>query len=292
MAKLSTLQASEPQSVMLFGGPFTGKTLLAGQLAEHFDIIFIDLESGHDVLFQLPVEWQKRIEVIALPDCRDFPVAAESIPKITKGPVDICEEHGKAPCFTCKKTEKSTTHLDLLHLPLSTIVIIDSGTQFGNSVEAHLLKDKPEDYKTTFHDWRMQGAALDRFYSRIQIAPYNVVVIAHEIEGITKGQDKKIVPTSGTREFSGNVAKYFNHVVYAEKKNSRHVFASSSTYSSLVVTGSRAGSKVEDAAIPTLLSIFKPEVVPKSVPKIAKPVSNGNKAAALLNKMKAKANGG
>ena len=135
----------------------------------------------------------------------------------------------------------------------------------------------------------MQGAALNAFYSRIQIAPYNVVVIAHEIEGLTKGKKKKIVPTSGTREFSGNVAKYFKHVVYAELKNKSHRFASSSTYSNLVVTGSRFGSVMEDAEIPTLLSIFKPDAVPKNVPKIASKKSDGSAAKKLLEDMKTRA---
>ena len=68
MAKLSTLSASKTHRCLIYGGPKTGKTLLAGKLAEHYKLIWIDLENGHDTLFQLPQEWKERIEIISLPD--------------------------------------------------------------------------------------------------------------------------------------------------------------------------------------------------------------------------------
>ena len=82
MAKISTLESTKVHRCMLFGPPKTGKTLLAGKLAEFYDLIWIDIENGHDVLFQLPTEWQERIELIALPDTRSYPIAIETCLKI------------------------------------------------------------------------------------------------------------------------------------------------------------------------------------------------------------------
>ena len=68
MAKLSTKQASRTHRVLVFGAPKTGKTQLAGALAEHFNLIWIDMENGHETLFKFPQEWQERIEIIELKD--------------------------------------------------------------------------------------------------------------------------------------------------------------------------------------------------------------------------------
>ena len=45
MAKLNTLKASSTSRVLLFGAPKTGKSQLAGDLAEHFNLVWIDMES-------------------------------------------------------------------------------------------------------------------------------------------------------------------------------------------------------------------------------------------------------
>jgi hypothetical protein len=262
MPLLTEMAAGIPQRVMLFGPPKSGKTRLAAALAEHFKINYVDLENGTDVLFSLPTEWHPNINVIKIPDTRDFPIAAETCAKMTKGPVDICEEHGKVSCMVCKKEAKPSTHLDLLHTPLDTITIFDTATQLANSIQAHIVKDKGENFKPGWDEYNLQGYALDRFFSRIQVAPYHVIVISHVTEGNTKGKKKMLVPMAGTANFSGNVAKYFNHVIYTEVKNRKHRAYSSSTFANNVVTGSRLGSAIEDAPYPDLVSIFKPELAP------------------------------
>lgn len=55
----------------------------------------------------------------------------------------------------------------------------------------------------------------------------------------------KLVSVGGTTNFSRNTAKYFDDVVYCEVKNKQHVFASSSTYSGQIMTGSRSDRSLE-----------------------------------------------
>lgn len=256
---------------MIFGAPKSGKTQLAGELAEFYNLMWIDMENGHETLFQLPTEWQERIELVNLPDTRIYPVAIETCLKLVKGSVSICEEHGKVGCMICKREEKDFIAIDLPHLASNSVVVFDSLTQLTNSAIAHITKSQPDDYKLEYNDWANLGRLLDIFLSQLQQAKYNVVVISHEIEAETEGKKKTLVPVGGTRNFSRNVAKYFDHVIYAERKNKKHVFSSSTQYATNILTGSRTGAVLEQETKPSLLSIFKPELYEKRAP------SNTNK---------------
>jgi len=277
MAKLNTKKSSQTHRVLVYGAPKTGKTQLAGDLAEHYDLLWIDLENGHETLFKLPESWQKRIELINLPDTRSYPIAIETCLKMVKGPVSICEQHGKVGCMLCVKKEKEVckeqpkeehgdihdsffTDIDLPHLDHNSVVVFDSLTQLTNSAIASIIKNEPDDYKLTYNDWGNLGKLLDIFLSHIQQAGYNVIVISHETEAETEGKKKTLVPVGGTRNFSRNVAKYFDHVIYAERKNKKHMFASSTQYATNILTGSRTDVCMEEGDKPSLLAIFKPEL--------------------------------
>lgn len=262
MAKLSSKHASSTHRVIVFGAPKSGKSLIAGALSEFYNMIWVDMENGYEVLFQLPQEWQERVELIKLPDTRSFPVGIETCLKIVKGPVSICEEHGKVGCMLCKREGKEFTDVNLPALDNNSIVVFDSLTQLTNSAIAHITKGQPDDYKLNYDDWGNLGKLLDIFLSHLQQASYNVIVISHETEAETEGKKKTLVPVGGTRNFSRNVAKYFDHVVYAERKNKKHVFSCSSTHATTILTGSRTGALVEDAEEGSLLPIFKPELYP------------------------------
>jgi len=167
----------------------------------------------------------------------------------------------------CKREEAPVVHVDLNSLGANDVVVFDSATQLSNSAISNITKGQPDDYKLNYDDWGNLGKLLDIFFSHIQQAKYNVVVISHEIEAETEGKKKTLVPVAGTRNFSRNVAKYFDHVVYAERKNRKHVFSSSSTYSTTILTGSRTDAELEALDKPSLLSIFKPEVLGQTKPK-------------------------
>lgn len=309
MAKLNTLHSSQTHRILIFGPPKSGKTKLAGLLAEYYNLLYIGMENGHETLFQLPTEWQERIEIVNLPDTRSFPIAIETCLKIvkpSKDPISICNKHGKVHCVLCRKahTEAEKREEDqgvdlysnyfvdvhLQNLNHNEVVIFDSMTQLTNSAIAHITKGEPDDYKLTYDDWGNLGKLMDIFLSHIQQAGYNVIVISHEIEAETEGKKKKLVPVAGTRNFSRNAAKYFDHVVYAEIKNKRHVFASSSTYHNTILTGSRTDVALEDKSEGSLLAIFKPELYSYPTPnhKTSSPVlTDKKKATDVLARLKA-----
>lgn len=285
MTKLNTMSKTDNPSVMLFGAPFTGKSLLAGKLAEHFNLIYVDMEAGHDVLFTLPKEWQERIEVISLPDTSSYPIAIETCLKMVKMPVSICEKHGKCSCPRCKVAGDPILDVDLNNLPDDTIVIFDSATQLTSSAIANIVKNEDDMYKLKLDDWGGLSKLMDIFFSHIQNAPYKRIVISHVKEAEQEDGKVLLSPVAGSSNFSSNVARFFDHVVYLERKNKKHMVASSTTYNTRIMTGSRTNIKLEDMNEATLLSIFKPEAV-VDVPVSSSSAKAGTGgASALLNRL-------
>lgn len=291
MAKLSNKQASRTHGVLLFGPPKSGKTQLAGELSEYFNLIWFDLENGHETLFKLPQEWQERIELIELKDTPSYPIAIETILKVIKGqPVDICESHGKVGCAICKRAMTDNpelpnqfTSIELDNLPEDTIVVFDSLTQLTTSAINNITKKEPDDYKMKTDDWGNLAKLIEIFLATVQQARYNRVVISHEIEAETEGKKRTLVPVAGSRNSSRNSAKAFDHVVYCERKNKKHVFASSTQYATNILTGSRTDVTMENSEKPSLLAIFKPEVY-KNKPVV--PVHATKTASSILERMK------
>ena len=257
--KLTQKQSSMTTTVLIYGPPKVGKTELAGKLSEFKNILWVDMENGYSTLLKLPEEWKERIEIISLPDTRSYPIAIETCLKLIKGgPVEICEQHGKVSCPTCKKDSKAFTKVNLSELDDSWVVVFDSLTQLTNSAIAHITRGKPDDYKLEFDDWGNLGKLMDIFLSHVQQAPFNVVCISHETETEMEDGKIKIVPVAGSKAFSRNTAKYFSHVVYAEVKNSKHQFHSTTTSSNKLNTGSRTGVDLNSITNTPLITLFNP----------------------------------
>lgn len=266
--KLTDKVASLVTSVLIYGPPKVGKSQLAGALSEFKNLVWIDMENGYSTLLKFPEEWKQRIEIISLPDTRSFPVAIETCLKLIKGgPVKICDTHGKVNCAMCTKDNKPFTSVELNKLGSDTVVVFDSLTQLTNSAIAHITQGKPDDYKLDFTDWGNLGKLMDIFLSHVQQAPFNVVCISHETEAEMEDGKMKIVPVAGTKAFSRNTAKYFSHVVYAEVKNKKHNFYSSTTSASNLNTGSRTGISLESIVDSPLITLFRD--APISQPKAA-----------------------
>ena len=260
--KLSQLTFSPAQHIVVFGDPKTGKTQLMGSLAAKYKLLWIDIENGLITLTQLPIEWQDNIEVIQLPDTRVYPIAATTMLQIIKGTkTSICYSHGAVSCPLCLKDKTAIwNNIELNSLsPNEWVVVFDGITQLGNSIMSHICRNQADDYRQDWEDYRAQGALLDRFFSQIQQAKYNFVCSALVI--LTEREDKtnKLTPLCGTTNYSTNVSKYFDHVVYCEMKGKKHAFGSKTTYSLTATTGSRTGVAIEEqrGEYPNLLPFFE-----------------------------------
>lgn len=235
---------------MVYGPPKSGKTALVGKLAEAgFKLHWCDLENGIKTLLNpaiLKPEFRKNINVINIPDHRYSPTAITTINEVMKGrKTKICYDHGKVNCPICSKVQTTRwSEINLSEFTDKDILVIDSLSQLGESARnkvtlAEIIKPGGEEYKPTFNDYMAQGSQLAGVLSMIQVANLNIIVISHEID-VEKAETKeKIVPTSGTRNFSSTVGKYFDAVVHCEIVNKKHRAFSSSTYSPTILTGSR-----------------------------------------------------
>jgi hypothetical protein len=283
--KLTDKKPSATQRVLVFGPPKSGKTELVSHLASNFKLLWFDLEQGYATLLKLPVEQQQNVELICLPDSKSYPIAVETMLKVIKGlAVSICEEHGKVGCMLCKKNpEAAYTEVELSTTPEDTIVVIDSLTQLSNSAIAHITKNKPEDYKLEFDDWGYLKIIVEKFLSEVQAANYNIVAITHEEEVEVENKRKKIVPVCGSSKSSRNTARYFDHVVYCEVKNKKHIAASTTTYMNNILTGSRSDVALETGD--TLLDIFNHTKGGTPCPGVKTEAAT---TSSILSKLKAK----
>lgn len=273
--KLTDKAPSSTHRVLVFGPPKSGKTQLVASLAEKYNLLWFDLENGYGTLLKLPQEQQARVELISIPDSKTFPIAIETMLKVIAGnPVTICDEHGKVACPLCTKDSKPATEVNLKGLSGDTVVVVDSLSQLSNSAIAFITKGQPDDYKMDFSDWGNLRAVVEKFLSQVQQARYNIVCISHEEEVEMEDGRKKIVPVCGSSKSSRNTAKYFDHVLYCELKNKKHIVASSTTYANNVLTGSRTDVVMESLANPTLMAIFSQQNTTPATP--------GQKALASL----------
>lgn len=254
-------------SILVYGDAKTGKTRFVGtsaQIPEFKRIFWIDLENGSDTLLHMGLtpEQMDKIELIKIPDTRETPRGIETVLKMmsSKTPIQICHAHGKVACVECTKESKPFTSFCLKDCTHEDLIVIDSGSQLGDSALALACLGKPVDFKPGYDEWGAMGKYLGDILSVIQQAHYtNFVVITHtivieeEVNGIKKD---KIYPLIGTRNFCSKVAKYFGTVAFLELKLGKHGGGSSSTYKPNHTTGSRLNVKVEAAKELDMRSIF------------------------------------
>lgn len=255
--QLAQATAARPQnhSILIYGPPKSGKTRLVGTAAkipEIKRIVWFDYENGIETLISMGLSQaeMEKILVIKVANTRENPIAIETMLKAfsAKTPVQICEAHGKVNCADCAKEKMPTVGFCLKELTHDDLVVMDSGSELGDSALAAACRGKPVDYKPTFDEYGSAGKWLGDIMSVIQQAVHtNFVMLTHEIALEDADGKDKFFPLVGTKQFSLKVAKYFGTVVYTNRKLGKHVAGSSSTYRPDVLTGSRVNARLEDA---------------------------------------------
>jgi hypothetical protein len=251
--------------VLVYGPPKSGKTAAVGQLAEHFNLHWCDLESGIKTLMQpeiLKPEFRKNVHLYNFPDHRAYPIAIDGMRQLFKGGSKrFCYSHGVNNCPLCSKDNgtKWSDPIDLGKFTDKDILVVDSLTQLSqSSANKVTLKDwqKDDEYKMTYDDYRMQNMYIDEVLSKMQASNINVCVISHEVDVEKDEKREKIVPVASTKNFSKTVAKYFDEVIYLQVLNKKHSAYSATTYSNTVLTGGRSGIKLEEGKELGLKDIF------------------------------------
>lgn len=277
MAQLDTVDLSTMgHRIEIYGPPKSGKTLLAGQLAQKYKLTWFDLENGASTLKQLPIEWQKNINLIRIPDNRANHLAIVSMLFLTEGkPVQICDYHGGVGgiCIECDNFVRANPGankpgtiqtIDLSSMNNATdIIVCDSLTQLSHSAMGYAFKGKQfigqiHDAiikKQEFSHYNIQGFLLDRFLTAVQQSGKNWVMISHEESLTMEDGNEKIVPMAGTRNFSKNSARYYDHVIRTSVFNGRFDVNSYALNNNNVVVGSRSSVNLSESG-KTILDLY------------------------------------
>lgn len=285
--KLTQAKQSKAKRVLIYGESMTGKTTLAGTLAEKFKILYFDLEKGYESLLKLPQQAQENIELFQIPDTKIFPIAIETLLKVFTGKeVFICEEHGKVACPICKKASAPETRVCLSELDESYVVVIDSLTQLSASTLNFLMKDKEDTAKPEWDVYRSQGALLEKILSCMQQSKHHIVCISHVVESQQEDGKVKLFPVCGTSNFSRNCPRFFDDVVYVELKNKKHMATCSTTYANNITAGSRLGHSIgEDMNLLSLFSDMDMSITASKQPNATSNLTNGQKAISSLSNL-------
>lgn len=251
-------------TLLLYGPPKSGKTRLVGTAAkipEINHIYWFDIENGVETLLGMGLTEAEmaKVTVIKVRNTRAEPIAVETILKAftAKAPVNICEAHGRVDCAPCAKAKLPSISWWLGMCTHNDLVVVDSGSELGDSALAAACLGKPEMYKPGFDEYGQAGKWLGDICSVIQQATRtNFAMITHEIALEDDEKKDRIFPLMGTKNFSMRCAKFFGTVCYIHKKMNKHVAGSSSTYRGDVLTGSRLNVELENSKEPSMRAIL------------------------------------
>lgn len=246
MPKASQMAQRKWHHVMIHGDPKSGKSTLVSQLAlAGYRIDWISVDNGHEVVFKLPPEVLDLITIFHLPDIRSFPVGIATVRQVIKGGKHrICDQHGQVNCSVCLKQGKPFTVLHIDDGDPKHVTFIDHASALAESAMnvAYAKFNKPDEDapQQEFKHHALQGFLMNEILSAQQHMNAHIIVASHSLEVEMEDGKKRIVPHIGSREFSRNAGKYFDHVIHCSVNNLAHKFGSKTTYSAMVLTGSRS----------------------------------------------------
>jgi hypothetical protein len=245
-------------AVLVYGAAKTGKTRFVGTAAKMASIkriFWFDGENGAETLLSMGLtnEELAKVTLIQIPDTKEIPRFGDTLLKAFSlkngAKVSICERHGAVACAFCTSKNFPSVEFSLPTLTKEDLIVIDSGSQLGDSFMSKAVLGRDIDFKPTWDEYSLQGMWLSAVLSTVQAAEFtNFVMITHSItvEVDEHGIKKDVTyPLVGTKAFSTKVGKYFGHVVYLEIKQGKHVGGSSTTYKDNYMTGSRRNIAVE-----------------------------------------------
>jgi len=255
---------SANHAILIYGPPKMGKTRLVGtaaQIPEIENVYWFDLENGSETLLNMGLskEEMDKVTIFKIRDTKNNPIGVETVLKAFSSRTDIhiCDAHGRVACAACLKEKKSTTSWNLTKCTHNDIVVVDSGTQLGESALAAACMGQDVLFKPGWDEYGIQGTYLSDILSTVQQATFtNFVFICHTL--VTEDDDgkDKFFPLMGTKPYSMRVAGKFGTVIFLDKKMNSHVAGSSSTYRGNVVTGSRLNVAIEKSKNPTMKDIL------------------------------------
>jgi len=265
MVAYTQFKQREVQHAIVFGEHKTGKSTLVSQLAEDgFNLIWFSVDNGHSIIGKLSEAAQARVDVINIPDTRDFPAAIDTILKaFTGAKVSICHMHGQVNCSFCKQEKLNFTDYEFGKLDLNTVVVIDHLSQIADSAwnlvtqNYDILKEIKDQKKDSYDLYMKLGMLMNKVLTHIQQARWHTCAIAQVIETELDSGDKRLVPRVGSGPFSRCVGSYFDHMILCEIVNLKHRFGSSTGYKNTVVTGSRSDIAIEKMPSPSLAPFFR-----------------------------------
>lgn len=266
---LQDLEPRDCRHTILYGDGGTGKTTLAGALAEKFKLTWLSLDSGHAVLKKLPREWQANIEIIVLPDTVDRAIAGVTVKELFNyKPVRICYAHGEMNCNSCLIKSKGFDTVDLSTFGQDRILVIDHISRISDSIMAHVTRKQRERllaqdplsyYKPQLDDYGSLSFNIGDLIKKIEVSPINILCLAQSQEQPTEvvgGKGTQLCPKVGSSEYGRNVANHFDNQIFASVEMMKHKFGSMSTYSIYCKTKSRDDIAIEKMEVPSLIPFY------------------------------------
>lgn len=275
-ADISNQAIPAASAILIYGGPRTGKSLLASTIAKATwikRVYWFDLEKGLDTLIFanktntpnylcLTEEELGKIIPINVIDGLNpgETVAAETLLKVftSKKPLHVSQKTGKVVPLP----NEDTVEINYKALDASDAIVIDSGSQLSDSIVAmteHELQEKQKGDKDV-HGMLVYLAAtehMNALMSSIQAAKTNIIMVTHQYE--IQNQDESgstLLPLFGSKNYVHKVAKYFGQIVYTSIALGKHRVGSASTYKSGVSTGSRTHVALEKEREPNINTLL------------------------------------